>query len=180
MSGGVRPKPQRLRPAVPGVLAFGANLGEREATLRAALAALDSVPGIRIDAISPFYETPALKPAGVDHEAPAYLNAVARIHTTLDPLSLLDAVNAVEDEFGRVREERWGDRTIDIDIVDYDGRTSSDDRLTLPHPRAAERGFVMVPWLAVDPDAVLTGHGRVADLAARVTDTVTLYSGGAA
>ncbi|GAA1440669.1 2-amino-4-hydroxy-6-hydroxymethyldihydropteridine diphosphokinase [Leifsonia poae] len=175
MTAAVRPKPQRLRPAVPAVLAFGANLGDREATLRAALATLETTPGIRIDAVSPLYETPALKLTGVDHDAPAYLNAVARIHTTLDPHALLDTVNAVEDELGRVRQERWGDRTIDIDIVDYDGRTADDERLTLPHPRAAGRGFVLVPWLAIDPDAVLTGHGRVADLAAGSADVVTPY-----
>ncbi|WP_431278300.1 2-amino-4-hydroxy-6-hydroxymethyldihydropteridine diphosphokinase [Leifsonia poae] len=157
------------------MLAFGSNQGDRAATIRAALEALDAVPGIRIEAVSALYETPALKLTGVDHDAPAYLNAVARIHTALPPHALLDAVNEVENEFGRVREERWGDRTLDIDIVDLDGRESSDDRLTLPHPRAAERAFVLVPWLDVDQDAVLTGHGPVAALAARATDTVTLY-----
>jgi 2-amino-4-hydroxy-6-hydroxymethyldihydropteridine diphosphokinase len=177
VSGGVRPKPQRLRVGVPGVLALGSNLGDREATIRAALEALDAMPGIRVEAVSALYETPALKPTGVDHEAPAYLNAVARIHTVLPPHALLDAVNAVESELGRVREERWGDRTIDIDIVDVDGRETSDDRLTLPHPRAAERAFVLVPWLDVDPDAVLAGHGPIAALAARATDTVTPYPG---
>ncbi|MFF1879725.1 2-amino-4-hydroxy-6-hydroxymethyldihydropteridine diphosphokinase [Leifsonia sp. NPDC058230] len=175
MTGGVRPKPQRLRVGVPGVLALGSNLGDREATIRAALEALDAVAGIRVEVVSALYETPALKPAGVDHDAPAYLNAVARIHTVLPPLALLDAVNAVENDFGRVRDERWGDRTLDIDIVDLDGLVTSDDRLILPHPRAAERAFVLVPWLDVDPDAVLAGHGPVAALAARATDVVTRY-----
>ncbi|MEO7017814.1 MAG: 2-amino-4-hydroxy-6-hydroxymethyldihydropteridine diphosphokinase [Leifsonia sp.] len=176
MTGGVTPKPQRMRVGVPGVLALGANLGDREATIRAALEALDDVPGLHVVAVSPLYETPALKLTGVDHDAPAYLNAVTLVHTALPPHALLDAVNAVENELGRVRDERWGDRTIDIDIIDLGGLESADDRLTLPHPRAAERAFVLVPWLAVQPDAVLTGQGPVAQLAERATDTVTLYT----
>ncbi len=171
------PRPQRLRVGVPAVLALGSNLGDREATIRAAVAALEEEPGIRVDAVSPLYETPALKLEGIDEEAPAYLNAVALVDTVLEPLALLRATSAIEDGLGRVREERWGDRTIDIDIVDYDGLVSDDERITLPHPRAHERAFVLVPWLAVDPEAVLTGHGRVADLAARATDRVTPYRG---
>lgn len=178
MTGGPA-RPQRMRVGVPAVLAFGSNLGDREATLRAALDALRSEPGIRVEAVSALYETPALKPDGIDEEAPAYLNAVARIDTVLDPLALLAVVNRVEDALGRLRAERWGDRTIDIDIVDYDGLVSDDERVTLPHPRAHERAFVLVPWLDVDPEAVLTGHGRVADLAARATDPVSRYDGGA-
>ncbi len=177
--GGVTPRPQRMRVGHPAVLAFGGNLGDREATIRAAVAALEATPGIRVDAVSPLYETPALKLDGIDHDAPAYLNAVALVDTILDPLALLDAVNAVEDRLGRVRDERWGDRTIDIDIVDYDGIVSDDERVTLPHPRAAERAFVLVPWLDIAPDAQLTGHGPVAALAARATDPVRRYEGSA-
>jgi len=94
----------------------------------------------------------------------------------LDPLALLALVNRVEDALGRLRSERWGDRTIDIDIVDYDGIVSDDERVSLPHTRAHERAFVLVPWLDVDPEAVLAGHGRVADLAARATEPVTPYA----
>jgi 2-amino-4-hydroxy-6-hydroxymethyldihydropteridine diphosphokinase len=151
------------------VLALGANLGNRAATIRAALDALAEEPGIRIDVVSPLYESAALKPEGVSEEASPYLNAVAGIRTVLDPLALLAAVNDVEDRFGRVREERWGDRTIDIDIVDYDGIVSDDPRVTLPHPHAHERSFVLIPWLDVDPGAVLAGHGPVAALAARAS-----------
>ncbi len=168
-----------MRVGHPAVLAFGGNLGDREATIRAAVAALEATPGIRVDAVSPLYETPALKLDGIDHDAPAYLNAVALVETILDPLALLDAVNAVEDRLGRVRDERWGDRTIDIDIVDYDGIVSDDERVTLPHPRASERAFVLVPWLDIAPDAQLTGHGPVAALAARATDPVRRYEGSA-
>lgn len=172
-------RPQRMRVGAPAVLAFGSNLGDREATIRSALDALRAEPGIRVEAVSGLYETPALKLDGIDEEAPAYLNAVARIDTVLDPLALLAVVNRVEDALGRLRAERWGDRTIDIDIVDYDGMVSDDERVTLPHPRAHERAFVLVPWLDVDPEAVLAGHGRVADLVARASDPVTRYAGGA-
>ena len=169
-------RPQRMRVGSPAVLAFGSNLGDRAATIRTALDALRAEPGLRVEAVSRLYETPALKLDGIDEEAPAYLNAVARIDTVLDPLALLALVNRVEDALGRLRTERWGDRTIDIDIVDYDGIVSDDERVTLPHPRAHERAFVLVPWLDVDPEAVLAGYGRVADLAAQATDPVAPYT----
>lgn len=170
-------KPQRMRVGANVVLAFGSNLGDREATIRLALDALLSNPSIRLVALSSLYETPAWKPDGTDEEAPAYLNAVARVHTILDPLALLAEVRRVEDSLGRVREERWGDRTIDIDIVDYDGMVSDDERVTLPHPRAHERGFVLVPWLELEPEATLPGYGPIAELAAQASDRVTLYRG---
>ncbi|AGW40561.1 2-amino-4-hydroxy-6-hydroxymethyldihydropteridine pyrophosphokinase [Leifsonia xyli subsp. cynodontis DSM 46306] len=169
------PRRQRLHVGAPAVLALGGNVGDRVATLRAALDALAAHPGIRVERVSPLYETPALKPDGISREAPAYLNAVVLIHTVLDPLALLAAANRIEDGLGRVREERWGDRTIDVDIVDYSGIVSDDPRVTLPHPRAHERAFVLVPWRDIAPDAVLPGHGRVADLAARATDPVTPF-----
>ena len=87
-------------------------------------------------------------------------------HTYLEPHRLLEATSAIEDELGRVRTERWGDRTIDIDLIEVGGRRTHDERLTLPHPRAAERSFVLAPWLVVEPAARLTGHGPVADLLA--------------
>jgi 2-amino-4-hydroxy-6-hydroxymethyldihydropteridine pyrophosphokinase len=176
--GSVPPKPQRMRVDVPAVLALGSNLGDREATLRAAIDELRETPGIRVRAVSPLVETPALRLDGVDEAAPRYLNAVVLIRTTLDPLDLLDAVNRIEDAHGRVRAERWGDRTLDIDVIDVDGRTMQTDRLTLPHPRAAERAFVLVPWLNIDPDAVLAGRGAVAGLVGQTTDVVEQYTGG--
>lgn len=173
-------KPVRMRVGVPAVLAFGSNLGDRAETIAQAVEELRADPGIAVEAVSRLYETPALKPEGVDVEAPAYLNAVARIRTLLEPLDLLRAVNAVEDRLGRVRHERWGDRTIDIDIVDFDGIVSDDDpRIVLPHPRAHERAFVLVPWLDVDPDARLAGYGPVAELAERALDPVRPWAGDA-
>lgn len=176
MSAAPLGKPVRMRVGVPAVLALGSNLGDRAATIHAAVDALGEDAGIEVQAISRLYETPALKPDGIDDAAPAYLNAVALVRTLLEPLALLTAVNAVEDRLGRVRAERWGDRTIDIDIVDYDGLVSDDDpRIVLPHPRAHERAFVLVPWLDVDPEAHLAGFGPVAELAARAADPVQLW-----
>jgi 2-amino-4-hydroxy-6-hydroxymethyldihydropteridine diphosphokinase len=176
VSGGIRrPKPQRLRVGVPAVLALGSNLGDRAATLAAAVDDIDAVDGIHVRTRSSLVETDAIKLDGVDATAPQYLNGVVLVHTTLSPRALLDAVNAIEAAHGRVREERWGDRTLDIDIIDFDGRVYSDERLTLPHPRAAERAFVLAPWLETDADAQVPGAGRVVDLLARATDTVRPY-----
>lgn len=152
----------------PAVISLGANLGDRQATLLAAARELAEADGVELTGISPVIETAALRPSGVDHAAPPYLNAVALVTTTLTPEALLDVLTRIERAHGRIRTERWGDRTLDLDIVDFAGLVSTSDRLTLPHPRAFERDFVLKPWLAVDPDAVLPGHGRVADLVARL------------
>jgi 2-amino-4-hydroxy-6-hydroxymethyldihydropteridine diphosphokinase len=163
---------------LPAVLAFGSNLGDREATIRAAIDDLRATPGILIDAVSHLYETAAVKPQGVDADAPAYLNAVALIRTSLHPEGLLGEVNRIEHEHGRVRAERWGDRTLDIDIVTFASVSRATPRLTLPHPRAAERDFVLVPWLEIDPDAVVPGRGRAdALLAAIPQSTLRPYAG---
>ncbi|WP_051142750.1 2-amino-4-hydroxy-6-hydroxymethyldihydropteridine diphosphokinase [Gryllotalpicola ginsengisoli] len=151
-------KTPRMRPAV---VALGSNLGDRGELLRSAVAALREAPGVVVDAVSPVVESIAVKLDGVDPDAPRYLNAVALVRTLLPPHELLDELQRIEAEHGRVRTERWGDRTLDLDLVDYDGLEASDDRLTLPHPRAGLRSFVLAPWLAVDPDAVLPGRGRV-------------------
>jgi 2-amino-4-hydroxy-6-hydroxymethyldihydropteridine diphosphokinase len=150
----------------PAVVAVGANLGNRQGTLLAAVRELAESDGVQVTAISPVIETLALKTDGIDPDAPRYLNAVVLIRTTLTPDALLDTLHRIEQEHGRVRAERWGDRTLDLDIVDFAGLTRSDERLTLPHPRAFERDFVLKPWLEVDPDAVLPGHGSVAALVA--------------
>jgi 2-amino-4-hydroxy-6-hydroxymethyldihydropteridine diphosphokinase len=149
---------------LPAVLALGSNLGDREATIRGALADIAAIPGIRIVAVSTLIETAALKPQGIDEAAPAYLNGAVSITTTLEPQELLDRLNEVEQGHGRVRAERWGDRTLDIDIIAIDGLRIATDRLTVPHPRAHERDFVLRPWLEIEPDAVLPGHGRIDDL----------------
>lgn len=156
---------------VPVLLAFGANLGDRGETIAAAQQAIAQTDGIEGFAASPLRETIALTPNGPDRDAPRYLNGVAAARTTLTPHELLDLLQRIEHEHGRERGAHWGDRTLDIDIVLYGGKAIRDDRLTVPHPRAHERDFVLSPWLALDPNAVLIGHGRVADLLERIGDT---------
>ncbi|WP_329275356.1 2-amino-4-hydroxy-6-hydroxymethyldihydropteridine diphosphokinase [Streptomyces sp. NBC_01451] len=144
------------------VISLGSNLGNRLETLQGAIDALEDTPGVRIKAVSPVYETePWGVPAG---SQPSYFNAVVVLKTTLPPSSLLERAHAVEDAFHRVREERWGPRTIDVDIVAYADEVSDDPSLTLPHPRAHERAFVLAPWHDVDPEAQLPGRGPVATL----------------
>lgn len=147
------------------VIALGANLGDRHATLHAALAAVDMLPGTTLTAVSSFRETVALTTAGLDESKPAYLNAVATLETTLSAHALLAALHDIESQHGRVRLERWGDRTLDLDLITW-GDLIEDGNLVVPHPRAHERDFVLVPWLEIEPDAVLPGRGFVRDIVA--------------
>ncbi|MFH8339190.1 2-amino-4-hydroxy-6-hydroxymethyldihydropteridine diphosphokinase [Streptomyces sp. AM6-12] len=149
------------------VISIGSNLGNRLETLQGAVDALEDTPGVRVKAVSPVYET---EPWGVEPGSqPSYFNAVVALKTTLPPSSLLERGHAIEEAFNRVRDERWGPRTLDVDIVAYADVTSDDPQLTLPHPRAHERAFVLAPWHDVDPAAQLPGRGPVADLLAAVT-----------
>ncbi|MFD7712605.1 2-amino-4-hydroxy-6-hydroxymethyldihydropteridine diphosphokinase [Streptomyces sp. NPDC059785] len=149
------------------VLSLGSNLGNRLETLQGAIDALEDTPGVRVKAVSPVYET---EPWGVAPDSqPNYFNAVVVLKTTLPPSSLLERAHAVEEAFNRVRDERWGPRTIDVDIVAYADVVSDDPVLTLPHPRAHERAFVLAPWYDVDPEAQLPGRGPVAGLLDAVT-----------
>ncbi len=146
------------------VVSLGSNLGNRLEILQGAVDALGDTPGLRVKAVSPVYET---DPWGVEPGSqPEYLNAVVLIRTTLPPSSLLERAHAIEEAFFRVRDEKWGPRTIDVDIVSYQDVVSADPELTLPHPRAHERAFVLVPWHDVDPLAELPGLGPVAGLLA--------------
>jgi 2-amino-4-hydroxy-6-hydroxymethyldihydropteridine diphosphokinase len=159
----------------PAVLALGSNLGDREATLVAAVRAIGDLPGVTLTAISPVYASAAVKPEGVDPTAPGYLNLVVTVLWFGDPHDLLHAVHAIEGTHGRVREERWGDRTLDIDLISVGDLRIDDDTLTLPHPRAAERDFVLAPWADIDPDAELPGRGRVRELLAVTTRTARAH-----
>jgi 2-amino-4-hydroxy-6-hydroxymethyldihydropteridine diphosphokinase len=139
------------------VLSIGSNLGDRLAQLRSVVAALHPY----VVAVSPVYETDPW--GGVEQDD--YLNAVLIADDpATDAYGWLARAHACEQAAHRTREVRWGPRTLDVDVIDVDGTVSADPELTLPHPRVAERAFVLVPWHDVDPDAVLTGHGRVADL----------------
>lgn len=163
---------------VPVVIALGANLAGRDGadpdrTLVDAARRLHRVRGLRGVRLSRLFVT---APVGGDAVAgqPDYVNAVALARTRLAPASLLAQLHRVEEEHGRTREVRWGPRTLDLDLVQYGDPAagtdvrSTDPELTLPHPRAHERGFVLRPWLDVDPEAVL----RVGDASARVRDLI--------
>ena len=168
------PPPAR-EPARRTVLALGSNLGDRLATLQGGVDALLGPPehgppgpgssgpgssGLALVALSPVYET---VPVGGPPQ-PQYLNAVLIAETTLPATALLRRGQAVEAAFGRVRQEVWGPRTLDVDVIVYGDVVSDDPELTLPHPRAWERAFVLAPWLDADPDAEIPGQGRVAGL----------------
>ena len=155
------PDPRPGREPQVAVVALGSNEGDRGEMLRAAADRLRRLPLVDDLVVSEPIETVALKPDGEDESAPRYLNAVVLLETALAPETLLDQLNAIEADLGRVRTERWGDRTLDIDIVTMEGVVVDGPRLTLPHPRAHERRFVLEPWLSLDPDAELPGHGRV-------------------
>lgn len=153
------------RPAAVAVVALGANLGDREKTIRAAADRIARLPLVSDVRLSTLFETVALRQDGPDPDAPGYVNAVALVTTRLAPEILLGMLHAIEDENGRERHVRWGDRTLDLDLITYGDVTSDDPRVQLPHPRAADRLFVLEPWLDLDPDAELLGHGPVAVLA---------------
>lgn len=159
---------------VRAILAIGGNLGKRRKTIRSALKALAVTPGIKKVICSPLVESAAMTQEGIDETKPNYLNGVVQIHTTLKPKELLEEIRRIETEHGRVRLERWGSRTLDIDIVTYGDVLKAGKELTIPHPRAYERAFVLVPWAMLDPDAVLPGHGSVKALAASMQDEVWL------
>lgn len=149
-----------LRPISKVVFSLGSNQGESAAILTEAVEFLSETPDLILVDVSPVYET---KLEGEGPAQPDFLNLVVVAESTLEPLTLLDRALAIEDNFGRTREVPNGPRTLDIDIIMVGKRISEDD-IELPHPRAHERAFVLVPWLDIDPDAELAGHGRIADL----------------
>lgn len=160
--------------SVQAILAIGGNLGKRRKTIRSALKALALTPGIKKVVCSPLVESAAVTESGIDPDKPNYLNGVVQIQTTLKPKELLAEIRRIESEHGRVRLERWGSRTLDIDIITYGDVLKVGKELTIPHPRAFERSFVLVPWAMLDPKAVLPGHGSVKELAEPLKDEVWL------
>lgn len=148
------------------VIALGSNLQNPVEQIKSALAAIDAHPRIKIEQISSLYIT---APVGYDDQ-PDFVNAVCAVSTTLEGKDLLAALNRIEADFGRERTFRNAPRTLDLDIIDYDHRSSSDPYLTLPHPRAHERSFVMKPLAEILPDFELGEYGRAADIAARLGD----------
>ena len=151
------------------VLAIGGNLGDVPVTLMHTVEALSYMEGFQIDDVSPIMRTkPVLAPGQAPQ--PDYWNAVVVGSAIATPDELFAQTSRIERELGRERHERWGARTVDIDIIQIEGLASSDPVLTLPHPRAKERAFVLAPWLLCEPDAVLDGVGRVSDLLADTPD----------
>lgn len=155
-----------MRPIRQLVVSLGSNLGERIDNLQGAVRALADTPDVWVTGVSPVYETePVDAPEGSDN----FLNAVVLADTTLAASRLMDRALAIEDAFDRERSEvKNAPRTLDVDLIVVGDRRSDDDALRLPHPRAAQRAFVLRPWLDVDPSADLLGHGPVADLLAAV------------
>jgi 2-amino-4-hydroxy-6-hydroxymethyldihydropteridine diphosphokinase len=148
------PRPRRA------VLALGSNLGDRRENLQGAVDGLFDAPGLGFRAVSPVYQT---RPVGGPGQ-PDYLNAVITAETALPARAILDRAHRVEDALRRVRDVRWGPRTIDVDLIVVGDEISDDPELTLPHPHAHERAFVLAPWHDIEPDAEIPGRGRVADL----------------
>ncbi len=154
-----------LAPIRRAALALGSNLGDRLDYLQGAVDSLTESPEISPVGVSSVYETEAVGP-----EQPPYLNAVLVVETSLSARTLLERAHAVEDAFGRVRDVRWGPRTLDVDVLALGDKVVSDHDLQVPHPRLAERAFVLVPWAEVDPSFEVPGMGRVGDLASAASE----------
>ncbi|WP_288541152.1 2-amino-4-hydroxy-6-hydroxymethyldihydropteridine diphosphokinase [uncultured Bifidobacterium sp.] len=151
------------------VIAMGGNQGDMVATLRDAVRSIDGLASTQVTGVSPLYRTDAW---GMPDGTPEFHNAVVSVNTRLSALELLRGLQRIEADHGRVRTDHWTSRTLDLDIIDFDGQESQDPDLTLPHPRAWQRAFVLGPWLALEPDAELTGDhaGSVAQLLHESTD----------
>lgn len=153
-------------------IGLGSNLGDRELKLLMAVAELGKLPGTRVTALSPFYETEPV--GGVPQDN--FYNAAARIATTLPPLELLDRLKRIELEvFHRAPAEHWGPRSMDLDILLYGDQVISLERLTIPHPRLAERRFALQPLADIAPSLVHPSVGKsIVQLLAALTSTETV------
>ena len=140
------------------IISLGANLGNPKENLDTAIALLREATDVK--AVSSYITT---DPIGGPKQ-PKYLNAVCIIDSNLPAIDLLSMLHGIEKALGRERIERWGPRTIDLDLIQYADLISKADELTLPHPRAHERRFVLEPWLEIEPDAILLTHGKIKDL----------------
>jgi len=140
------------------VIALGANIGDPKAQMDLAVAMLREAT--EVISVSEYFST---KPVS-DIEQPDYLNAVCIVESELPAMDLLSLLHGIEKALGRQRLEKWGPRTIDLDLIQYGGLLVNDEKLTLPHPRAHQRRFVLAPWLEIEPEAVLLTHGRISDL----------------
>ncbi len=160
---------------MPGMIAYiglGANLGQAQVTLMAALAALAQLPDTSLIAHSSLYASAPVDATGED-----YVNAVAQLHTQLAPEALLDSLQTIELQFGRVRSYQNAPRTLDLDLLLYDQQIIHTPRLQIPHPRMHQRAFVLLPLLEITADSVIPGHGSAsAFLSALQTQVVRKIS----
>jgi 2-amino-4-hydroxy-6-hydroxymethyldihydropteridine diphosphokinase len=156
------------------VIALGSNLGDRRAYIIEAIARIAKTSGIKVTKYAPIFESKALTLTGIDTSKPEYLNTVIEIKTSHKPEELLLKLQAIENLMGRLRKERWGDRTIDIDIITYGQETLNSRSLVIPHPEAVNRSFVIVPWYVMDQSAKLPGVGRIEKLAQGYADQVQI------
>ena len=164
----VDPLSERPTRPVGVVFGLGANVGGVVDSLRTAVQSLKATEGIEVTQVAPLARTIAVVAEGAEPQ-PDYLNTVVTAMTTLAPRELLEVCQTLEIAAGRVRTEPWGVRTLDVDLIEVEGVTSSDPALSLPHPRAAERAFVLVPWSQADPFAELAGRS-VSELAENAPD----------
>ena len=142
------------------VIALGSNLDEPEKNIELAISLIADSTNLLVRS-SLFKTKPVSGPS-----QPDYINAVCIIESILPPLELLNMLHGVEKSMGRVRNEKWGPRVIDCDLIAYGDFINQTELLTLPHPRAHQRRFVLEPWHEIDPDAVIPGHGRIAEILA--------------
>ena len=150
------------------VLALGSNLGDREVNLRSAIEAIRSFPKTELIASSSFHETVAVTESGEDETRPSYLNAAVLVETDLSAEELFTHCAEIENQMGRVRQTRWQDRNIDVDLITHGNQIYQSEKLTIPHPRAHERLFVLKPWQEIGPDAEIVGRGKISELIARL------------
>ncbi|GAB2590050.1 2-amino-4-hydroxy-6-hydroxymethyldihydropteridine diphosphokinase [Microlunatus antarcticus] len=156
-----------MKPLRKVVYSIGSNLGDRQGNLQGAVDALRDTPDVIVVDVSPVYET---SPVGGPEDSPDFLNLVVVAETTLEPRTLLERALAIEDAYGRERTSHWAPRTLDVDLIMVGAAVVDHEDLRLPHPLAHERGFVLVPWFAVDPQGEVPGQGPLAALVAEVDD----------
>ena len=151
-----------MKPLRKVVYSIGSNLGERLSNVQGAVDALSDTPDVIVVDVSSVYET---KPFGGPPNSPQFLNIVVVAETTLEPQTLVERAFAIEDAFGRTRDsDRWGPRTLDVDLIMVGNAVVDQEDLKLPHPLAHERAFVLVPWYEVDPAAEIASRGAIGDL----------------
>jgi 2-amino-4-hydroxy-6-hydroxymethyldihydropteridine diphosphokinase len=153
-----------MKPLRKVVYSIGSNLGDRLGNVQGAVDALQDTPDVIVVDVSSVYET---LPFGGPPGSPEFLNIVVIAETTLEPSTLVERAFAIEDAYGRTRDgERWGPRTLDVDLIMVGNAVVDQEDLKLPHPLAHERAFVLVPWYEVDPTAEIVGKGAIGDLLA--------------